>query len=76
MRRAGVADLPLHYGRVPSWLATRMVTLSTAIVESVVHHYGRPAFLARLSDPFWFQAFGSVLGMDWHSSGPRPSWAP
>jgi len=69
MRRAGVADLPLHYGRVPSWLATRMVTLGTAIVESVVHHYGRPAFLARLSDPFWFQAFGSVLGMDWHSSG-------
>jgi hypothetical protein len=69
MRRAGVADLPLHYGRVPSWLATRMVTLGTAMVESVVHHYGRPAFLARLSDPFWFQAFGSVLGMDWHSSG-------
>ena len=69
MRRAGVADLPLHYGRVPSWLATRMVTLGTAIVESVVYHYGRPAFLARLSDPFWFQAFGSVLGMDWHSSG-------
>jgi uncharacterized protein len=69
MRRAGVADLPLHYGRVPSWLATRMVTLGTAIVESVVYDYGRPAFLARLSDPFWFQAFGSVLGMDWHSSG-------
>ena len=69
MRRAGVADLPLHYGRVPSWLATRMVTLGTAIVESVVYQYGRPAFLSRLSDPFWFQAFGSVLGMDWHSSG-------
>ena len=69
MRRAGVADLPLHYGRVPDWLASRMVTLGTAIVESVVYHYGRPAFLARLSDPFWFQAFGSVLGMDWHSSG-------
>ena len=69
MRRAGVADLPLHYGRVPSWLASRMVTLGTAIAESVVYHYGRPAFLSRLSDPFWFQAFGSVLGMDWHSSG-------
>ena len=69
MRRAGVADLPLHYGRVPAWLASRMVTLGTAIVESVVYHYGLPAFLARLSDPFWFQAFGSVLGMDWHSSG-------
>ena len=69
MRRAGVADLPLHYGRVPSWLARRMVALGTAIVESVVYHYGRPAFLSRLSDPCWFQAFGSVLGMDWHSSG-------
>ena len=46
-----------------------MVTLGTAITESVIHHYGRTAFLARLSDPFWFQAFGSVLGMDWHSSG-------
>lgn len=69
MRRAGVADLPLHYGRVPSWLASRMVILGTAVVESVVYHYGRPAFLSRLNDLFWFQAFGSVPGMDWHSSG-------
>jgi uncharacterized protein len=69
VKRSGVADLPLHYGRVPSWLATRMVTLGTAIAESVVYHYGRPAFISRLSDPFWFQAFGTVLGMDWHSSG-------
>jgi hypothetical protein len=69
MKRSGVADLPLHYGRVPSWLATRMVTLGTAIAETVVHHYGRPALVSRLSDPFWFQAFGTVLGMDWHSSG-------
>src|SRR5687768_7174709 len=46
-----------------------MVTLGTAIAESVVYHYGRPAFISRLSDPFWFQAFGTVLGMDWHSSG-------
>jgi uncharacterized protein len=69
VKRSGVADLPLHYGRVPPWLASRMVTLGTAITESVIHHYGRPAFLSRLSDPFWFQAFGSVLGMDWHSSG-------
>ena len=69
MKRSGVADLPLHYGRVPAWLATRMVTLGTAIAESVIYHYGRPALLSRLSDPFWFQAFGSVLGMDWHSSG-------
>jgi hypothetical protein len=69
MKRSGVADLPLHGGRVPQWLATRMTTLGTAITESVVHHYGAPAFLSRLSDPFWFQALGSVMGMDWHSSG-------
>src|ERR687896_76407 len=46
-----------------------MATLGTAIAESVIHHYGRPALMSRLSDPFWFQAFGTVLGMDWHSSG-------
>ena len=69
MKRSGVADLPLHGGRVPAWLATRMVTLGAAITESVLHHYGRGAFLSRLSDPFWFQALGSVMGMDWHSSG-------
>ena len=69
MPRSGVADLPLHGGRVPAWLASRMATLGTAITESVVHHYGRAAFLSRLSDPFWFQALGTVMGMDWHSSG-------
>ena len=69
MKRSGVADLPLHGGRVPEWLASRMATLGTAISESVLHHYGRPALLSRLSDPFWFQALGSVMGMDWHSSG-------
>lgn len=69
MKRSGVADLPLHGGRVPRWLADRMTLLGTAITEAVVHHYGRSAFLSRLSDPFWFQAFGAVMGMDWHSSG-------
>jgi hypothetical protein len=69
VKRSGVADLPLHGGRVPPWLATRMVTLGTAIAESVLHHYGRATLLSRLSDPFWFQALGSVMGMDWHSSG-------
>jgi len=69
VKRSGVADLPLHGGRVPPWLATRMVTLGTAIVESVLYHYERSALLSRLSDPFWFQALGSVMGMDWHSSG-------
>src|SRR5437763_1107303 len=69
MKRSGVADLPLHNGRVPDWLAGRMTQLGTAIAESVIHHYGTSALLARLSDPFWFQALGSVMGMDWHSSG-------
>ena len=69
MKRSGVADLPLHGGRVPAWLATRMTTLGTAIAESVIHHYGPSELLSRLSDPFWFQALGSVMGMDWHSSG-------
>ncbi len=69
MKRSGVADLPLHGGRVPHWLAARMERLGTAITEAVLVHYGRQAFLSRLSDPFWFQALGSVMGMDWHSSG-------
>src|SRR3982750_4520933 len=69
MKRSGIADLPLHGGRVPTWLAQRMTTLGTAIVESVVLHYGHSELLSRLSDPFWFQALGSVMGMDWHSSG-------
>jgi len=63
------ADLPLHYGQVPPWLAQRMSLLGGAITESIVSEYGNSAFLSRLSDPFWFQAFGAVLGMDWHSSG-------
>src|SRR2546421_2832926 len=69
MHRSGIADLPLHGGRVPAWLADRMTKLGTAITESILLHYGRAEFLSRLSDPFWFQAFGSVMGMDWHSSG-------
>src|SRR5437868_1828086 len=69
MRRSGFADLPLHGGRVPEWLAERMTAMGTAIAESVVHHYGTAELLSRLSDPFWFQALGSVMGMDWHSSG-------
>src|SRR4030095_7273132 len=69
MKRSGTAHLPLHGGRVPSWLAERMTKLGTAITEAVVYDYGAPAFLSRLSDPFWFQALGAVMGMDWHSSG-------
>lgn len=63
------ADLPLHYGRVPQWLASRMKTLGRAIVESIVLEYGRDEVIRRISDPLWFQSFGAVLGMDWHSSG-------
>jgi hypothetical protein len=69
MKRSGFADLPLHGGRVPVWLSERMTTLSTAIAENIVYNYGNSELLSRLSDPFWFQAFGSVMGMDWHSSG-------
>jgi len=63
------ADMPLHYGQVPAWLYTRMGVLGGAIVEAIAMEYGRGAVLQRLSDPFWFQALGCVLGMDWHSSG-------
>src|SRR5207247_9855453 len=56
-------------GPVPGWLAELMTKLGTAISESVLYHYGAPELLSRLSDPFWFQALGSVMGMDWHSSG-------
>ncbi len=69
MKRSGIADLPLHGGRVPSWLAERMTRLGTAISEHVLLQYGTSGLLSRLSDPFWFQALGSVMGMDWHSSG-------
>src|SRR5438045_480740 len=69
MKRSGIADLPLHGGRVPEWLAHRMTRLGTAITRAIVYDYGTSAFLSRLSDPFWFQAFGAVMGMDWHSSG-------
>jgi hypothetical protein len=69
MKRSGFADLPLHGGRVPAWLAERMQKLGVAIVEGILLHYGTAEFLSRLSDPFWFQALGCVMGMDWHSSG-------
>jgi hypothetical protein len=68
-RRAGTADLPLHGGNVPYWLAQRMTRLGAVISEAIVHHYGRDELLRRLAHPFWFQSFGAVMGMDWHSSG-------
>lgn len=67
--KAGSADLPLHGGRVPQWLGQRMTRLGALIAEAIVQHYGRDEFLSRLASPFWFQSFGAVMGMDWHSSG-------
>jgi len=68
-RRSGSADLPLHGGRVPAWLADRMTRLGAVMCEAIVHAYGRDELLRRLAHPFWFQSFGAVMGMDWHSSG-------
>jgi hypothetical protein len=68
-RRSGSADLPLHDGHVPRWLGERMTRLGAVIVEAIAHHYGRDEVLRRLGHPFWFQSFGAVMGMDWHSSG-------
>jgi uncharacterized protein len=69
VQRTGTADLPLHGGRVPAWLGQRMSALGAIICQAIVHHYGRYELLRRLSHPFWFQSFGAVMGMDWHSSG-------
>ena len=67
--RTGSALLPLHGGRVPGWLADRMTRLGAVMGQAIVHHYGRDELLRRLAHPFWFQSFGAVMGMDWHSSG-------
>ncbi|TPO12013.1 DUF763 domain-containing protein [Mesorhizobium sp. B1-1-5] len=68
-QRSGSADLPLHGGRVPKWLGDRMTKLGAVLCEAIIHHYGRDELLRRLAHPFWFQSFGAVMGMDWHSSG-------
>jgi hypothetical protein len=69
LKRSGSADLPLHYGQVPPWLAQRMAKLGLAITESILMEYGKAEVIRRLSNPFWFQSLGAVMGMDWHSSG-------
>jgi len=69
MKRSGIADLPLHYGHIPKWLSERMSRLGFAITEAIIEEYGTAEVLRRLSDPFWFQSLGAVMGMDWHSSG-------
>jgi uncharacterized protein len=68
-QRSGSANLPLHAGHVPAWLSGRMAKLGRVIVEAIVLEYGRAELLRRLAHPFWFQSFGAVMGMDWHSSG-------
>lgn len=68
-QRTGTAELPLHNGKAPRWLFERMVKLAGGITEVIVSDFGPEEFLRRLSDPYWFQAFGCVLGFDWHSSG-------
>lgn len=69
MRRSGYADLPLHYGKTPAWLYERMAKLGEAVLEAIIIQYGKSEILRRISDPFWFQALGCSMGMDWHSSG-------
>lgn len=69
MQRTGIARLPLHYGKAPRWLVVRMIGLAHEITTIIVDEYGRDEFLKRISDPYWFQALGCVLGYDWHSSG-------
>ncbi|MBL8497735.1 DUF763 domain-containing protein [Nitrosomonas sp. JL21] len=72
-QRTGSANLPLHYGHVPQWLADRMTRLGVVMTEAIIHHYGRDEVLRRFAHPFWFQSFGAVMGMDWHSSGMTTS---
>jgi hypothetical protein len=69
MYRTGVAKLPLHGGKAPGWLTCKMRKLAKEISSIIIDEYGTDTFLTRISDPYWFQAFGCVLGYDWHSSG-------
>jgi hypothetical protein len=73
IKKTGSANLPLHYGQIPSWLTMRMSRLGAIISQAIIYHYGREEFLRRLANPFWFQSFGAVMGMDWHSSGVTAS---
>src|SRR3981081_1366940 len=68
-QRTGSANLPWRNGRGPARRAGRETRLGAVMSEAIVHHYGRDELLRRLAHPFWFQSFGAVMGMDWHSSG-------
>jgi len=69
MKRSGASDLPLHGGKAPAWLVSRMKNLAGPIIRIILDDFGRYEFLRRLSNPYWFQSLGCVLGFDWHSSG-------
>lgn len=69
MKHSGSADMPLHGGHVPPWLSERMAKLGLAIVETIAMEFGTQEVISKLANPFWFQSFGAVMGMDWHSSG-------
>ncbi len=69
MIRSGITNLPLHGGSCPRWLFPRMCRLSGAISELIIDEFGTQEYLRRLSDPYFFQALGCVIGFDWHSSG-------
>ncbi|MGC8812592.1 MAG: DUF763 domain-containing protein, partial [Candidatus Aenigmatarchaeota archaeon] len=69
MKKTGTAELPLHYGHVPFWLLNRMKKLGKQVATLIIEEYGKEELLRRISNPFWFQAFGCVIGHDWHSSG-------
>src|SRR4029077_7301030 len=69
MPHTGIAQLPLHGGKAPVWLFQRMVRLGREIVRLIVEDHGPEEILRRISDPYWFQSLGCVLGFDWHSSG-------
>ncbi len=69
LKRTGVTRLPLHYGKAPRWLVSRMQKLAREMTTIIIAEYGPDMFLKRVSDPFWFQALGCALGYDWHSSG-------
>jgi len=69
LKKASVASLPLHYGKAPKWLTSRMTKLAHEVATIIINEYGQSEFLLRISDTYWFQALGCVLGYDWHSSG-------
>ena len=69
MISSGTIGMPLHFGKVPSFLTQRMGQMGDAILESIVYNYGKSEVLTRMSDPNWFQALGAVMGMHWNSSG-------